>query len=792
MAPFQAELDLASIKKSLKQLDEDAEKSRLRVLDGVRVRAAEFSAASGKVNELQKLADDLYADLGDLGTWLPAEPVPSTAPTVSLRPKEVQEVAAKHAQLTANLNEVNDAVEILATILDVETRLKDMDMISKRSFLEAAERLQEVAKALERVSAPYGQVEPEMVQSAKSFYCLQRARLVSSVDARMSDLVSSGRIRSRGCESVWKEIWQVFEVLGLRAKRLDGIVADVQKLLTPLLAGSQLGPERRLVCKGSDTKQAGVEVWEWEPAAAYETCRLVTSKPPVSAVLEPLQRLFAHAWHWTGEVKEVYASLGSKLYTRTARQLLSHFEVYAYDDGQAAECFESQLQAQGFLHPSDGILSRHVRQQRSASKAASRTAILVEAKVWLQADAELVSVSDDTHGSIQQVLSACEVHPKMKESLQQDACLLRLPSMKVSNVMVQLVRRIVSLAEAASGQEEETKDVHELVRRLCVLFAIVRPHVHQLKTDPANCSIFFTDLLYLVHTLTVLPYQWPTMHQSMTLPLALDLVPHLRQLGEQHFCGMLRYQKEQLLVSLRRCNLGRGAAENNAYVEAEAALGTAAQQLKNFCHGAAVLPGQILQESVLLLLGVFCKVLVRKLLETAHHPTKAKPGTGSKPATVDLTSGVGRVVGLGGRLLETAFAGVGSASGSEDLQEVLAGLKGGPKDSTVTEATEVIQSEVWVLDAEDVSSVVSLLASAQAMVRQSLQAANISNQCDEVPAYSALCIVTDLLGSDFSRFLEHRSKIQGILDKDDVILLMKLSWQDEALSAEEAWRVLAG
>ena len=144
-----------------------------------------------------------------------------------------------------------------------------------------------------------------------------------------------------------------------------------------------------------------------------------------------------------------------------------------------------------------------------------------------------------------------------------------------------------------------------------------------------------------------------------------------------------------------------------------------------FCSGVCgVLPAQILRESVQLLLGFFCKELVRRHLEAADEPL-------SKPTKVDLAAGVGRVVGVGGRLLETfaGAAGVGvGGSGSDDFREVLAGLK----NPRVPDASP--QMEVWVLDGEDVSSVIALLTSAQAMVRQSLQAANLASVEDEARA----------------------------------------------------------
>ena len=231
--------------------------------------------------------------------------------------------------------------------------------------------------------------------------------------------------------------------------------------------------------------------------------------------------------------------------------------------------------------------------------------------------------------------------------------------------------------------------------------------------------------------------------------------------------------EDQLLSALRPCNLGRGAAEGAAYIATEAALGAAAQQLKVhccplldavekvsvaptqpqmfpikspnsspsqpnspyhdrpplrtkppqqvFCSGVSALPAQILQESVLLLLGVFCKELVRMHLEAAEAAEPLSKVSKPKELKVDLAAGVGRVVGVGGRLLET-FAGAAGVGGSgDDFREVLAGLKGDPR------VPDPSPTEVWVLDGEDVSSVISLLTSAQAMVRQCLQATSLAS-----------------------------------------------------------------
>ncbi|CAE7338869.1 Zw10 [Symbiodinium sp. CCMP2456] len=770
MASEEVELDILSLTRTLEQLNGEVHGSRVGVLDAIRSRGAEFSAASGHVGELQRRVADLKEDLGIAISADPAAPV---APVLALQACDVQQASERHSHLKAQLSELDEGVGILTVLLEVRRILARVaDDLSGDRFTPAAESLQNVAASLAEISAPTGIEEPDMIRSAKSEYSRLRASLVAALDAGFQKLVFSGTDGSNASAERLQEVWSLYQLLGLRARRLDWLSSEIRRrLLGPLLAaGAMLGPGRRLLWK--ESAHLGVSGFSWEEVPDASPPKgppaKAAPKPPAAAVLQPLLELFLKAERWAGQLPEVYAALGSRLYAHAARQLLSQFEVYD-DGGRAIEEFETRLQSRGFIRASESPLQMHVRQLSFAKDEARRASILVQAKAWLQAEsADLVSV--DAFHEVTELQSA-EVPRPPEQSL---------PT-KVSSVLLRLVRCILSSVKAAWDGQQEAKETLELVRRLCMLFALVRPHVHQLKVDAKLCSVFLADVLCLVNILIWLPYRWPTPHPAELV--TLDLVPQLRQLGELHFTGMLRYQKDQLLSALLPCNLGRGAAEDSAYVATEAALGAAAQQLKVFCSGVCgVLPAQVLRESVLLLLGFFCKELVRRHLEAANEPL-------SKPPKVDLAAGVGRVVGVGGRLLETfaGAAGVGGGrggTGSDDFREVLAGLK----DPRVPDPSP--QMETWVLDGEDVSSVIALLTSAQAMVRQSLQAANLAAVEDEVPGYSELQLVADLLGSDFSRFLQGRKKILKIMQRDEVIRLMKLSWQDEALTAEEAWRVL--
>ncbi|CAE7693266.1 acbC [Symbiodinium sp. CCMP2592] len=771
MTSEEVELDIASLTRALEQLNGEVHGSRVGVLDAIRSRGAEFSAASGQVSELQRRVTELKEDLGIAST---ATPAALAAPVLALQAADVQQASERHSQLKAQLSELDEGVGILAILLEVRRMLARVeDHLSGHRFTQAAEHLQNAAASLAEISAPTGMDEPDMIRSAKAEYSRLRASLVADLDAGFHELVFSGTDASAGCAASverLQELWSLYQVLGLRGRRLDRLSCEVRRtLLAPLLAAAaRLGPGRCLrrlkqsPGPGRPGFARGVLGFAWEEAPTKAAS--ASARHSGETVLPPLLELFEEAWHWAGELPEVYAALGSRLYAHAARQLLSHFEVYDLDEGRAIEEFETRLQSRGFIRASESPLQRHVRQLSFAKDEARRASILVQAKAWLQAEsADLVSVDDAAFHDVTELLQSEVPSPPKPPELQKS---LRLPSMKVSSVLLRLVRCILSSVKAAWDGQQEAKETLELVRRLCMLFALVRPHVHQLKVDAKLCSVFLADVLCLVNILIWLPYRWPTPHPADLV--TLDLVPQLRQLGELHFTGMLRYQKDQLFSALLPCNLGRGAAEDAAYVATEAALGAAAQQLKVFCSGVyGVLPAQILRESVLLLLGFFCKELVRRHLEAADEPL-------SKPTKVDLAAGVGRVVGVGGRLLETfaGAAGVGG-SGSDDFREVLAGLK----DPRVPDASP--QMEVWVLDGEDVSSVIALLTSAQAMVRQSLQAANLAAVEDEVPGYSELQLVADLLGSDFSRFLQGRKKILKTMQRDEVIRLMKLSWQDE-------------
>eukprot|EP00931_Biecheleriopsis_adriatica_P042463 TRINITY_DN24200_c0_g1_i1.p1 TRINITY_DN24200_c0_g1~~TRINITY_DN24200_c0_g1_i1.p1 ORF type:complete len:875 (-),score=231.35 TRINITY_DN24200_c0_g1_i1:18-2642(-) len=841
------ELDLPFLRRSLAQLGREVEEAQARVLATVEARHAEFLAASGQVSDLRSAITGLRSDLRqatlllqdkDPASCRPSDEADSAA--VALVHRRVEASAAEHVELKGDLAALDTSVEVLAVVLEVQHRFEELDvLIGAGRFGEAAELTLDIAKALEKISAPAGAAEPGILRTAKAQYYQRRAILSSRLEDALSQLIVLGDGRAlarqsallggddsgRGATSpvatvTLPQVWGALRILGLLGRRLEQFTDEAQRcLLRPLLDAARcLVPGRRLVA----SIDAGTSAWSWsevqDGAQNVQKEAQSSTKPPVSNVLEALESLFLYAQaSWAGGMDEVYAMLGFRLYPWAARCLLRHFDTCGLDGGEALEGFELKLMSKGFITAAEKTLSRHVHEHRNALSEQHRAAALAEARAWLlevsTAEASLVRVSDATlPGSITQLLEASgakggslqlpqAIDSKLRDALESDDALLRLPEMHVSGTAEKFVRRLWTLMDDLAAAVEEShveaaRDLNKLVRELCTLFSILRPFSQksQLKTDAQCCAIFLADCLYLVHILILLPYSYhprlPGEHRQ--LAFFMDLVPQLRRLGESHFLSMLRHQKEQLLLVLRPCNLSSGAAKDGSFVAAEAALGSASQQLKAACRGLAVaLPAQLLRETVMLLLGAFCEELLGKLLgavEPSAMAAAAPPApaealaalTGEKAPAIDLAAGVGRFLGSALAGMQGAASAVGNEVTGESGE----------------------QATSCVLSAEDLACIAALLTSAQAMVRQILLAADLLIQSgpraraeqllDEVPGWSALAVAADLLGSDFSRFLERRKQLLEALRKEQAIRLIQLSWHDEALSPEEAWGVLSG
>jgi len=319
---------------------------------------------------------------------------------------------------------------------------------------------------------------------------------------------------------------------------------------------------------------------------------------------------------------------------------------------------------------------------------------------------------------------------KLQQTLQQDGGLVRVPTMNVSKATHDLVSEMRDLMDEVVKRAREddgaAEDLNRLVRELCALFVILRPHVQkaQLQTSPHTCAIFLSDCLYLMHALLTLPYKYRKQLPSdkQHLSMFIDLVPQLRRLGENHFLAMLRYTQEQIVAALGPCDFAAGVAQDRTYIAAEAALGAALQDVKLAAQGmASALPRQLLQETAGLLLGVVCQDLRGKLFKLQH-------------ATPDEVSYLST-------LLASALNGGRQALAAVGIQ-------------TPEDAEQPFSNSI------------------------------------EIPGWGILAIAANLLGSGFSCYMEKRTLLLKTLRKEEVLKLMHLSWRDDFLPPEEAWAAL--
>ncbi|CAK8986079.1 unnamed protein product [Durusdinium trenchii] len=729
MTKMEEELDLNSVKKSLKVLNQEVETSRQEVLRALQSKSADIATASGQVTQLTELLDALTNELQDY-QWLPAEPITGGGaggagggPTLQLRPYQVQAAAEAYATGEAQLRASEAAMEVLNVILQAEQLLSELQ--TSRSFMSSTELLLQVSGLLQSVSAPERMaMEPEMLWTAKERYRKQRLALLTSLDDAFSKHLhfTSGALQVRPAEL--PELWRCLGLLGVQRTRIEQLAEEVLKQLNGMVIARHLVLE--ITTAGHTT------TFRWRAARGSAVGDDTNTFPPLAAVGKFLSFLGQSC---TGEA-EVYQVLGFSLYPRLVKLLSRHLEI------QEAEAmgFEKHLSSEGFISPKESSLSRWAQQRHQAQKQGPQR--LTQARRWILDEAEdrvLVQLHSTKRGHF---------------------------SMKVSCAADRLAR---TFDEVVQSQQQEARS---LLGRMCHLFAILRPYVQGgLRSHLGRCGLFVTDVMFLLHQLRQLPVEYRPVKQMKVL----------EQRGQDELWAMLKHQEESLVSALQPVDL-LGLSSGESYVASEAALGAAGEQAKRIARALSeVLPQVVLRKVTLHLLGAFCEELLQKLL--CPRAQEAVPFAGA-----GLSSGVAQV----GRWLDTLATG---AAGGDEFREVLAGLKKGPKGPSDAAAKEAPEgTAICVLSAEEISSAVTLMTSAQSMVRQTLQAAALpldQRLQEEVPGYERLLLSSDLLGSDFSRFLERRLKLAKSMSKEEAMRLMSLSFHDEALPSEDAWRILS-
>lgn len=781
------ELDIQQLRKSLAALTRQLQQAQAKVVATIEAKHSEFVAASEQVTGLRGAVAQLKSDLQHAARLLGRQPSDSRTQVEAVEDSPVPRLraaVAEHARLKEETQALEAGAAVLTTLMQVQRQLSELDALTAAlRYEDAAVASLEISKALRTISSRDPSHEPMMVRAAKLEYYQRRAVLTKQLDDALSQLLtfSSRAITARQtvrcsdtsaakASTTLRQVWDALQVLGLRTQRAEKLAELAhRKLLSPLLeAGRRLPPSRELAAGASASKPPEATIWAWfeaDIAGSAAPSAQRTSLPPVQSVLPAIHSLFQFLHeHWTAGVEEVFSILGKRLWPSVARALVQHFDACSRDGGEALESFEATMLESGVARGNDRTLSRHVQQHRLAQADHRRASILAEMReaILRGQSAALVLVSDaEEPGSMTQLLEGTDwdddehlrspapevcgraISGELKQALREDTSLLRLPQMKVSASVHRLAERLRELmsevsAMARQGRAEAAQDLHQLIREICTLFAVLRPYAQKghLKTSPRSCAIFLTDCLYLVYVLLLLPYtyaqQLPTDQQH--LALFIDLAPELRRLGESHFFGMLHNLKDQIASVLEPCIFVPGISGNRMFIAAEAALGSAVQQVKLAAQGfSETLPTQLLREFTGILLGVVCRNLLDKLFGLYYIESEEVDS---------VTALLGSVLSAGPQALAAAGLGEGAGDGSGRAR--------------------------WRTDADD------------------------AGRLDEdVPGWRALAVTVDLLGSDFSRFLERRTEVVQALRKDEALKLMELSWRDEAISPEEAWAVLA-
>jgi len=549
---------------------------------------------------------------------------------------------------------------------------------------------------------------------------------------------------------------------------VEQLADEIQRaVLRPLLdAARRLGPNRRLVprvVEHAAGDQALTWTWDEAPSASAPSERKAATdgkgcRPPAEVAVAALESLFCFGQeHWAGGVTEVFAMLGRRLWPVLSRSLVQHFNTCGVDDGEAVERFELAMFAKGFIGGKEKTLSRHVHEHRHALGEQRRAAVLAEARKWiLEEDSVLVAVSDaEEPGSVTQLLqetgdfdasrsnkeedwspetSKSALGEQLRRALKDDEALLRLPKMRVSTAASRLAGRLRSLMEetveaAEHGREEAARDLTKVVRELTTLFLVLRPYAQKVQLrNSPRCGAVF-------------------LADCLYLAHILVLMPYTygkRLPGELRRLALFI----DLVPQLRR--LGE-----NSFM--------------------AMLRHQ--QDQVV----------------TALSPCDFSVGIANDSRFVAAEAALGAAV----QRVKLGAQGLATALPKQLLKEVTGLLLGVLCQDLLGKLFALQRAEP-----EEVGCISALLHSALNLGRQVFEVAGIEDSdvdghasrgmLLDVPRWATMTIAAELLGSDFSRYLEKRVALLEATTREEAVKLMQLSWRNEAIEPDDAWEVLRG
>lgn len=761
----------------LAQIAREVEEVQTRTIATLDPKHAEYVSSSNVISSLAQQVKGLRGHLGSLSQT-----------TISME------------GFQSEIDQLMAAVATMTTMLEVQQRFGEFDqMLCSAQYCDAAQIAIDIATSMEGITPSTLSLEPAIVKAMKMGYYQRRAILTAhledslcqlcefgdcSATARQAVLGGAGREEAKSCKALTpttlQQVWEALQSLGIRERRLEQLSERAcHNLVLPLLEAAKHLPKGRQIRPRIYAPTPGTSVWTWEdaPDAAPETENRPpnvpmlpvkektfksTWRPPVDVVVSALESLLVWAFpNWAGSVSEVYTLLGKQLWPAVTQNLLQHFETCDKDAGEVLERFELAMFSKGFIDDKEKTLSRHAHCHRHALGPQRRASLLSEARSWLmKSDLSLVEVSDeDEPACITQMLlhtgrapqqrnhisSGITVTPQTKSnSVQQklghmsteDEGLVRLPKMHVSASVHRLVQRIRSfmeqaVAEAEQGRHEVAADLSKLAQELCTLFAVLRPFSHraQLQEDPQICAIFLADCFYMVHVLLLMPHIYLS-----------------RLARDQHNLVMF----VDLVSQLRRL----GENYFKSMIQKQKAKLTAMLEPCAFAGG-------LIKRGGFLAAGQALSSAMQELNAIAQGLSVALPAQ-------QLRRAVGLVLGI-------------------FCQDLLS------KIFRLTHAALEEISCMSMLLKSAVSSGRKAYSSAVSADAASTHHSHLEDyMADEVPGWHALLLVTELLGSSLPRFFEKRAALLEVLQKDQVLTLLRLSLPGDGVSPQEAWAALCG
>jgi len=784
-------MELPALRRKLAALRRDVEQAQARVVATIDAKHSEFVEAASPIEDLREDFAALQNDLCEMAGLLGAEPRPEAdstnvkSPVVSLHA-----AVAEHKRLKEDLTALDAATKVLTVMLSVQSQFRDLDgLIAAARYEDAAEMIMEVARLLKGISAPDTSAEPAMVRAAKMQYYQRRAVLTTRLEDVLGQLLTFGdrcatarRLVAGGrgdTELTLRRVWDALQILDLRQRRVEQLAEQaLRSVVRPLLeAGKRLPPARRLEARIVDSSEGGQQscTWTWvsvpcqengtENNAAVGNAPLSggarigvasekqSSKPSVTAIVPVLESLFGFAHeYWGAGVVEVCGLVGQRLYTPVAQALLRHFDTGLDDCGASLERFELGIFQKGLASSRDKSLSRHVHEQRHALGKQRRADTLAEARTWLMQDEMcLVPVSDATEpGSVTQLMgrhgeahrpqgnqgggvtfaaqaTGSGIGERLRRALADDGSLLRLPEMQVSEAAHKIARRVRELMEEAVGVAE------------------------QGRMDAAR------DLGRLARELVTLfsvlrPFAQKVQLRTSPRCGAIFLADCLYL---AHVLILLPYSyKKRLPADLQQISL---------FVDLVPQLRRIGEK-----HFLVMLQHQ------------------QDQLATALQPFNLEAGVARDRSFVAAEAALGAAM----QQVKLAASGLSAALPAQLLREVTGMLLGTVCRNLLGKLFKLhgggASSEASCLSTL-LNQAVNLGSGVMAVV--GLEPAD-PEVVEDMPGWAALRVVADLLGSDFSRFLERRTVLTKALTRDEAVKLMQLSWDDEAFTAEDAWDVL--